>query len=403
MFKHIRNSISVELLIKIITFLASIVLARVLGSAARGEVAVVVSAYNILVLVANFGFNESIIYHTKQRLVDFEKLKIFSILFVLLIGILFVTLFLLLANHVTFLTAIYRHSWFVLVIVTALFCSINNSILVGSGRYGEFNISRFLDGLVYSLVILVCAISNILMVETALMAMAVSSLICSIYLFRKVYSIEFSFKGSVDTFFEIAKQLTKFARNSFLGTLAFGLMAQLPVLYLAGAASQKEIGIFSVQYSLIQLLLSLIMPSLLMIMSSPVIDFRLSRFYCFYAAGVSIVIPCIYLFAPIFFVVIYGEQYAASGEFFAAMSWGLCFQLGAGILNAILKNRNYSGLVAITGWAVVLFYWLCLLLGPLNKVATSVGNVVCCYNVSMFLHLLILSSILFFKKRILIR
>lgn len=375
MIRDLFKVLSTDLIIKIFTFVASVLVARSLGTDGRGELAIIISLTQLIAFVSIFGLDESIIYHAKK--IDdniFSYIIFIKLSFVLGLLSYLIGAFIVLNYYKNVDSIIYCY---MLSIFFSIFLALLHSVLIGKEEFTIFNKSKLIQNLFYVLTAFILYALNVLDLALTLGVLVLSIIISIVFIYIKIADTYILNSKNNISIIDFVMRLNPYALKIFIYALAGSVVAQLPILYLASFVPKGDLGVFSVQLNIIYLIINIVSNALFVLMVKGHEKFELKYFFLMYFVYLFGLIFFNYFIADYFFTDIYGKAYAMSSEYFKSMTIGTFFWMGTNILNAILKGKGkVNGVMYITVCILLLFI---LQLSIFDK---SIETLIRTYNIS---------------------
>lgn len=349
MYKKIFSSLAISVLIKLISFVASIVIARSLGAEGRGELAIILAVYGVAVLVGNFGFVDAFLVFVKERRKNISGSMLFILCYSLIAGVAVG----LIAIFYIWYTQSNREMLITMLIYAincpvAIFMGLMLNVAVIKDETKLFNASRAMQGVLYVAFVLSFSLYylNVRLVIVSLLLSLAMSAGYLYYMLRVKYPSDLSVVLSFSRFFEYVKGCGRLSISNFMITFTYGLSAQLPIFYLSTFSNLSTVGVYSVSFNLICLGVSLIMPSMAIITAANNDKFsvkNLTLITCFLSI-IGVIVA--YYSADIFFEVVYGASFNKAGQVFTFLVPYAFLLISAQILSAILRGARRASLAA---------------------------------------------------------
>ncbi|CAI1853544.1 Polysaccharide biosynthesis protein [Serratia fonticola] len=349
MYRKIFSSLAVSVFIKLISFIASIVIARSLGVEGRGELAIILAVYGVAVLVGNFGFIDSFLVFLKERKKDISDSMLFIWCYSLSAGIVVGLIAVLYVWH----TQLNRDMHITMLIYAiscpiAIFMALMLNVAIIKEETKIFNISRAMQGALYVIFVLsfsVCYLNVRLVIVSLLLSLLISAGYLY-YMLRAKYSKNLSVVLNRSKLLEYVRGCGKLSVSNFMITFTYGLSSLLPIFYLSTFSNLSTVGVYSVSFNLICLGVSLIMPSMAIITAANNDKFsvkNLTLITCFLSI-IGVIVA--YYSADIFFEVVYGASFNKAGQVFTFLVPYAFLLISAQILSAILRGARRASLAA---------------------------------------------------------
>lgn len=349
MYKKIFSSLAVSVFIKLISFIASVVIARSLGAEGRGELAIILAVYGVAVLIGNFGFVDAFLVFLKERKKNISGSMLFiwsySLFAGVAVGIIAVIYIWYTQSsremHITMLI-------YAINCPVAIFMGLLLNVAIIKEESKLFNISRAMQGILYVVFVLLFSL-NYLNVRLVIVSLLLSLIISTGYLYYKLlnkYSENLRTTDSESKLANYFRGCGKLSVSNFMITFTYGLSTQLPIFYLSTSSNLSTVGVFSVSFNLICLGVSLIMPSMAIITAANNDKFSVKKLSLLTCLLSIIGVLIAYYAADVFFKVVYGSSFNNAGQVFTFLVPYAFLLISAQILSAILRGFRRAPLAA---------------------------------------------------------
>jgi O-antigen/teichoic acid export membrane protein len=397
--KNSLGNLVTKLTIYPISFISSIVVARVLGPEQRGVFNYLIIVISFLIPIFSLGFGSGIIYNVSSKKY-LPKDIFYSVIFIaFLIGIIVCFLLIYLKN-INFLGSVGNKlgnfefvGLLVCVLLSFIFFFLSR-ILYGASNFKYINLLTLIQGILNPILLLILVGYVGLKLYGAVISMMIVNLVITfiiVFIFLKRYSSVRKFN------LEFVKDTAKYGIKSWMGDIAVQANVRLDQMILGAISKPSSLGIYSISVflaELIWLLPDAVGPVLFNKIASinsleeqEVLTKRISRILLFIG-----IVSSLLLVIAVFFIIIpygYGIAYTDSlAPFLILIPGTLCFILA----KVITKILSGTGNIAMTSKATVigslisiLFYFILIpkfdIIGA--AIASSIGyisiSLICLY------------------------
>ena len=389
--KNSLGNLVTKLTIYPISFISSIVVARVLGPEQRGVFNYLIIVISFLIPIFSLGFGSGIIYNVSSKKY-LPKDIFYSVIFIaLLIGIIVCFLLIHLKN-MNFLGSVGNQlgnfefvGLLVCVLLSFIFFFLSR-ILYGASNFKYINLLTLIQGILNPILLLILVGYVGLKLYGAVISMMIVNLVITfiiVFIFLKRYSSVRKFN------LEFVKDTAKYGIKSWMGDIAVQANVRLDQMILGAISKPSSLGIYSISVflaELIWLLPDAVGPVLFNKIASinsleeqEVLTKRISRILLFIATVSSffLIIFVCYIIIPFG----YGDEYSKSIVPFLILIPGTIFYILAKVITKILSG---TGNIAMTSKATVsgsiisiLFYFILIpkydIVGA--AIASSIGYI----------------------------
>jgi O-antigen/teichoic acid export membrane protein len=239
--------------IRILALVTGIIIARVLGPAGRGVIALVLLVPSVIMQFSNLGMDVANTYFTSKRKIDFKKLFGNSIIFPLLLST--IILFLFLITYIVWKYLFFSEvsTFYILLALPLLplwlLTSNLKGIVLGEKQYREYNIGGLIESTVLLVLIFVFLVLlnrgiSFVIISYTLAAIVVGAFFFS--LFRSRFPKNIRLNGTV------LKEQIGFGIKPYLANLFSFLNFKVDLLLIAFYLNIESVGFYALATGLIQ-------------------------------------------------------------------------------------------------------------------------------------------------------
>lgn len=249
--KDVGSVFSIKVVVYVIGFLTSIYLARTLGPAGKGKLAVIISVYSIILQFGNMGLHTAHVYYIakdRSRAAQCEGNIIFLTV-VSAVLVLAAIVYLMINGGSSGLES-YSLIIALLLVPVNLFIMLQENLFIAVGQIRHYNIMELLNNGLYIAFVIGASLFlpvNAELVAAGMLAGAAVIIVYSIVVYFKY--IEKSVKLSL----RFLKEILPYGMKSYLACLATYLVLKIDVLMIKYFLDEYEVGIYSLATSLVEL------------------------------------------------------------------------------------------------------------------------------------------------------
>lgn len=337
-------SLSASTVSLFLTFVTGIFIARILGPELRGQFALLLTAQQILNVFLAFGIHDAAFLYILKNQKNRKNIIGFYISVSIFIGIItLIGLYFYVEKFIKFEVNIYTFFiiWIAIPLNVLLGFLLNHSLVGDSDKV--FNMGRVIRSLIYSCLIFSCLLLNVeLSYKLIFLFILLSIMLTIYYLYFLNSSIFHEDSLSVHTV-DIKKHIKGiryFYSWNVLANLGWSVIASAPIIYLSQVETFSLVGMFGTAYNLGQAFVSLLTPSLLVMIASQDHKFVTGNIL------IALLILCgagsivTFYIADDIALMMYGAEYILTGRIIFLLTPYFGALMVAHYLNAKLKAMN---------------------------------------------------------------
>lgn len=394
--KHSFGNLIAKLAIYPISFVSSIIVARVLGPEQRGVFNYLLICVAFIIPIFSFGFGSGIIYFVSSKKY-LPKDIFYSVVFISLIISSTICLLLFLLKKLNLLGTIgnqlgsFEFSGLLLCVILNFIFFFLTRILIGVSSFKNVNLLTLIQGLLNSILLLILVGFLGMKLYGAVTSMVVVNILATvsiIYIFLKNYKLVYK----LDLGF--VKDTFSYGIKSWLGDVAIQANVRLDQVVLGAISKPSSLGIYSISVFLAELLW--IIPdaigpvlfnritSINSLQDQEKLTKRVSRILLFFGVFSSFILAIIVCFFIIPYG--YGTEYSDSILPFLILIPGTVCYILAKVITKILSG---TGNIAMTSKATFIGSTICIvlyffLIPRYNVIGAAISSSIGYCFVSMF-------------------
>ncbi|MCM1992497.1 polysaccharide biosynthesis C-terminal domain-containing protein [Oceanirhabdus seepicola] len=249
--KNIVSNFKTQIMVSVLAFMTSIIIARSLGPENKGYVGYIILIFTLIGEYGNLGVLKASIFFQKRSNYDEEYVFINNQTF-LLLNFIFISLIIIILK-VTGKFFINYNAFHIicgLIIIFFTFSNLNmNNFYIGNERIRESNKFNIIMSLFKSISYFILWIIGRLDVNTYLFVFAFSMVILAIFLYR---NLNITMKFHIDM--KLIKKQISFGFAIYLSTLFIYMNYRMDQFFIKNMLGERAMGIYSVSVSLAELL-----------------------------------------------------------------------------------------------------------------------------------------------------